>query len=296
MDSAAPVLEENGLGYVAPATVEEAAMACADGNATILAGGTDLMVQFNSGLAVPRGTLVNLRRVGELRTVSRERDTVRIGALTTVTDVLGDKMLARAAPVLAETADRFASMQIRNMATVGGNICNASPAGDMIVPLLLLDADVELASWDGKGLVRRRLPLRDFFTGPGATRKAANEILTAILFDAPPPGFAARFYKTGPRPALEISVVSVGVAGAIKDGVLEDPRIALGAVAPTPVRCPEPERAVAGKTINDDVIAAALDAAEAAIAPISDVRGSDWYRRHLVRGFLEQGLKDVTAN
>ena len=133
--------------YAAPETVEEAAKLAADDNATLFAGGTDLMLQTKSGAKVFSPLLLNLRRVEKIRGVTEDHGDIRIGALTTITDVLKDPLLRESVPILCEAADKFASGQIRNSATIGGNICNASPAGDMIIPLLLLDAEVELLSW-----------------------------------------------------------------------------------------------------------------------------------------------------
>ena len=147
--------------YAAPSSIEEAAKLAADGNATVFAGGTDLMLQAKSGAKTFSPLLMNLRRVADMRGVSEDHDIVRIGGLTTVTDVLRDPLLRDSVPVLCETADKFASGQIRNSATIGGNICNASPAGDMIIPLLLLDAEVELLSWVDDEANWRLIPMQN---------------------------------------------------------------------------------------------------------------------------------------
>jgi len=276
--------------YLAPTSIAEAAEALASGNVTVLAGGTDLMLQLEAKGAA---TLMNIRRVEEMRGVDEDGGRIRIGALTTVTEVMSDAVIAATAPVIAQTADRFASNQIRNMATIGGNICNASPAGDMIIPLMLLDAEVELASWrDGK-VESRSVALADFFTGPGRTVRADTELMTAISYARPAEEFVAGFDKTGPRPALEISMVSVGVAGLRANGGLQAPRIAYGSVAPTPIRALKAEAVLDGNSLSEDIIAAVLAAADQDVTPISDVRASDWYRRHLVRVMTEEVLNNV---
>lgn len=255
-------IEKPGIeAYAAPTTVEDAVRVLADGGVTVLAGGTDLTVQTDVGRIQYGKTLMNIRRIAELDGVSHRNGMTVIGALTTVTDILDDAGLAETAPILRVTADRFASMQIRNAATLGGNICNASPAGDMIVPLLLLDAEVELASWRNNAVVKRMVPLKDFFTGPGKTVRGENELLINIVFRTPTDGFTARFEKSGPRPALEISTVSAGVAGTLKDGVLSNVRVVLGAVAPTPLRASKAEAALEGKALDAETIAAAAQAA-----------------------------------
>ena len=279
--------------YAAPTTVEEVAELLAGGHATVFAGGTDLMLQTQSGAKVFDTLLVNLRRVQGMRGATKTDGEIRLGALTTIADVLNDEMLRQAAPVLRETADKFASGQVRNSATVGGNICNASPAGDMIIPLLLLDAEVEVVGWaDGKAK-RRRSPLCEFFVGPGETKLLPTEILAAVLFQAPAPDFVAGFEKFGTRPAMDISVVSVGIGGRLDNGTLTDARVAFGAVAPVPKRGRETEAAIEGQVIDDATIAAATAKAVDEISPVSDVRASAWYRRELILTLTGRLLRDV---
>jgi CO/xanthine dehydrogenase FAD-binding subunit len=273
--------------------VEEAAELLAAGNATVFAGGTDLMLQTQSGAKRFEPLLVNLSRVKGMRGAKNTDGEVSIGALTTIADVLKDEMIRRSAPVLCETADRFASGQVRNSATVGGNICNASPAGDMIIPLLLLDAEVELVSWVEDEANWRRLPLSDFFDGPGQTKLRSNEILNAVTFRIPAPDFVAGFEKFGTRPAMDISVVSVGIGGRLKDGVLTETRVAFGAVAPVPIRGRETEAVIDGQLIDDTIIAAVSAKAVAEVSPINDVRASAWYRRQLIFTLTGRLLRDV---
>ena len=276
--------------YVAASSLEEALRALADGEASPVAGGTDLWVQKDLGLRPLSGRLVNIMRVPEITGISRDGGRIRLGALVTMTEILESELLQTAAPLLPATADRFASVQIRNAATVGGNIVNASPAADMVIPLLSLDAEIELASWAGEKIETRRLKLAEFFTGPGRSERRPEELLTSVDFEAPGKGFRAGFCKTGPRPALEIAVVSLAFATYLKDGALSDVRIALGAVAPTPIRCPKTEKMLEGRKPDDAAIAPALDILDGEISPIGDHRSSEWYRRRLARVYLEQEL------
>lgn len=276
--------------YTAASSLEEALRALADGEATPVAGGTDLWVQKDLGVRPLSRRLVNIRRVPEIAGISEDGNRIRLGALVTMTEILESDLLQAAAPLLPATADRFASIQIRNASTVGGNIVNASPAADMVIPLLCLDAEIELASWTGKKIAIRRLKLAEFFTGPGQSKRRPEELLTSVDFAAPGKAFHAGFCKTGPRPALEIAVVSMGFATYLKDGALSDVRIALGAVAPTPIRCPKTEEMLEGKKPDDAAIAGALQALDGEISPIGDLRGSEWYRRRLARVYLEQEL------
>lgn len=278
--------------YAAPNTVAEAVQLLADGDAVVLAGGTDLMLQTGSGQIPYRKRLVNIRRIDEMRGVSKDGNEIRIGALTTITDILNDALLGDMAPVLAEAADQFASSQIRNAGTIGGNICNASPAGDTIPALLVLDAEVELSSFDGSAVSQRRVALKDFFTGPGQTVKRPDELLSAVLCKVPEQRARARFIKSGPRPALEISVVSAAIS-AIRDAdVLFHVRLAFGAVGPTPVRATATESLLEGKPLDDHIIEQAVETLMGEINPIDDVRATAWYRRHLAAVYLRRLLND----
>ena len=288
-DETEPLVER----YAAPRSIEEAVRLVAEGGATVLAGGTDLMPQVRAGTRDLGRALVNIRRIAGLDRIEFADGRFRVGALVTVTGVLESPDLAERARVLVDAADCFASNQIRNAATLGGNICNASPAGDMIVPLMLLDAEVELATWAEGGVRTRRLPLDGFFDGPGRTRRRSAEILTYIHFQAPGPDHVARFRKFGPRPALEIATVSVGIAGDRRGGALGNARVVFGAVAPTPLRGRRTEAAIEGRALDDATIAAACEAAETEVRPISDVRASAWYRRHLVGALTREILTDV---
>ncbi len=279
--------------YAAPTSLAEAAGLLADREATLLAGGTDLMLQTRSGSKNFAPLLLNLRRIPELRGITVSDGTIRVGALTTVTELLQDGILAEKAQVLPATADCFASNQLRNSATIGGNICNASPAGDLIIPLLLLDAQVELFRWEDEKMVMRKMPLCEFFVGPGQTRIRPDEILTAATFAIPERGHVAVFEKFGTRPALDISVVSVGIAGVREDGHLKAVRVAFGAVAPTPLRGRQTERVIEGRPLTEEMIEESGRQALAEISPISDVRASAWYRRELVRVLTGRVLRHV---
>jgi len=282
-----PAIDE----YAAPRSLDEALEAMADGAATCVAGGTDLWVQKDEpGRAVGK-RLVNIKNVPELRGIAVKAGRVRLGALATMSQLLENEDLAKKVPLLRAAADKFASVQIRNAATVGGNIANASPAADFVVPLLCLDAEVTLASLKKGGKVATRtVPIDEVFTGPGKTVIAPEELITGVEFAVPGKNFYGGFAKTGPRPALEIALVSLGFAAYVEDGTLRDVRLALGAVAPTPLRARKTEAALEGKTIDDALIDTAAEALDAEIAPIDDHRGSAWYRRRLARAYLMQEL------
>lgn len=279
--------------YIAPVKVAEAVEILASGGVTIVAGGTDLIPQINEGRRRYEPTLMNIQRVQELKNISLEKGEIRIGSLATVSEIWYNEIITEYAAILCETANCFASDQIRNAATIGGNICNASPAGDMIIPLLVLGASVELASWKEGVMEVRREPLDRFFTGPGKTIRQENELLIAVVFDKPSADFIGQFRKSGPRPALEISTVSVGIGGDLKDGKFMNVRVAFGAVGPTPLRGKATEAALEGQVLDQDIIRAAAVAARQDATPINDIRATTWYRDHLIGVFTEELLNNV---
>jgi CO/xanthine dehydrogenase FAD-binding subunit len=275
--------------YSAPESLEEALRILGDRGdaACVLAGGTDVMVRMKRGALGPKlTTLLSVHRIPGLRGVAQEKGELVVGAATTASDLLRDPLITERAPILARVADRMASAQIRNLATVGGNLANASPAGDLINPLLLLDARLVLASVAG----RRAVPVVDFFTGPGQTVRRPDELLLEIRFDVPAPGREFRFEKAGTRPAMECSVVTVGAAWTPREGCFTAVRIAFGSSAPVPLRGRESERALEGQAMNGETIDRAARVARTEVSPISDIRGSEAYRRLLVAVFLRRLL------
>jgi len=280
--------------YAAPRSLDEALALLRSGEVTILAGGTDLMAQTRSGKSAFNPTLVNIRHVPELLGITDAVGAVRIGALTTVTDLRDSDLIRQRFCALWQSCDHFASDQIRNAATLGGNICNASPAGDTLVPLLALDARVVLAGKPNGSIRRRTLPLMEFLVGPGRTAREPTELLEAVEIPAPAAGFFSSFFKFGVRPALDISVISIGLA-AVRDGRrLTRVRVALGAVAPTVIRAPVTEAILEGHALDAETIAAAAAAGVEEIHPIGDVRASAWYRRELVDNMLRRMLHHVS--
>ena len=279
--------------YWAPASLPEALEHLRGGDVTILAGGTDLMPQSHAGRVVLKRGLLNVRRLPELRGIDHVDGAIRIGALVTINELMRDPLVRDRLPVLVDACDHFASDQLRNAATIGGNVCNASPAGDMLVPLLVLDAEAELASKPDGRVQQRRVPLAEFFTGPGRTARAPHELLCAIRIPVPGQGFVARFFKFGTRPALDISAISIGIAGTRVGRVLTHARVAYGAVAPIPLRARATEAALDGALLDEPGIARIAEVARDEVRPIDDVRASAWYRRELVHNMTKRMLGDV---
>jgi len=279
--------------YAAPTTLEEASEMLRAGNVTVLAGGTDLMPQTRAGRLQFQPVLMNVRRVPELGGIDDQGTMVRIGALVTITELLESQLVRERLNLLWQACNHFASDQIRNAATVGGNVCNASPAGDTLVPLLALNACAVLAAKPNGALQLRRVPLNGFFLGPGRSCRVPAELLTAIEVPLPPAGFRGEFYKHGTRPGLDIAAIAIAL-GARRDGaVLRDVRVAFGAVAPTPVRAPRTEAAIEGRSVDAAMLETAACTALEEVHPISDVRASDWYRRELIHNMIKRVLMHV---
>ena len=284
--------------YLAPTRLQQALAALGGpGGAIVLAGGTDLMPQSHAGKLRRAPLLLNIRRVEGLDSIRVEGEALVIGALVTVTQALRNDLVHRHVPLLVSVGEKFASEQVRNAATIGGNVCNASPAGDLLTPLLALDAEFELARLAGDGgTLTRRVPVAGFFTGPGRTLCAGDELLTALRVPCAGTDQVARFYKGGTRLALDISTISIAlVARRGADRRLHGVRLALGAVAPTPIRATSAEALLEGTAPDAASIAAAADAAVAAARPIDDVRASAWYRRELLRNMVQRMLEDVVT-
>ncbi|MBE7427848.1 MAG: xanthine dehydrogenase family protein subunit M [Ideonella sp.] len=279
--------------YRVPTSLEEATDILQAGKVTILAGGTDLMPQRQAGRLEFEPVLMNLRRVPELAGIAEDAGVLRLGARVTITELLRSTLVRERLNLLWQACDHFASDQIRNAATLGGNLCNASPAGDTLVPLLALDACVVLAAKPNGTLQTRRVPLGEFLLGPGRTCRAGGELLVAVEVPAPAAGFIGAFYKHGTRPGLDISTISIA-AGARQEGnVLRDVRIAFGAVAATAVRAPQSEAALEGRAPDAQALEAAAQQALGEIRPISDLRASEWYRRELIHNMLIRVLNHV---
>lgn len=279
--------------YKTATSLDEATEILRSGAVTVLAGGTDLMPQTQGGRLRFERVLMNVRRVPELQGIALRADVVHIGALVTITELLQSTLVRERLNLLWQACDHFASDQIRNAATVGGNLCNASPAGDTLVPLLALNAVAVLAAKPNGTLQQRRVPLEEFFLGPGRSARAPTELLTAVEVPLPPAGFAAAFYKHGTRPGLDISTISIAVGARREGPVLRDVRVAFGAVAPTPMRAPRTEAALEGRAPDDATLEAAAQVAQGEVHPISDLRATDWYRRELVHNMLKRALTHV---
>jgi len=256
-----------------------------------LAGGTNLIPDMRSGRHRP-GVLVNIAGLDELRGIRRENGQVVVGGGVTIAELLDDALIAELAPVLRQGAAVLASPLVRNRATVGGNLADASPAADTAPPLLALGAEVELASKEGT----RRVPLEEFFVHVRRTVREPHEVLSSVRWPVPPPGSVGRFHKLALRRADAISVLSVAVmVEPSGDGRCGQARIALGAVAPTPIRVHPAEDALRGQKLTAEAIAEAARLAAEAARPIDDIRGSAGYRQRVVEVLVRRLLAEVAG-
>src|SRR5262245_12636179 len=246
---------------------------------------------MNSWLLKPTA-VIDLSGVADLRGLRREDGAgLRVGAAVTAREIELDPYTRSAYPALAESGALVGSVQIRNLATVGGNLCNAAPSADMAPPLLTLEAEAVIAGPRG----RRRVPMADFFTGVRRTVLAPDELLVELVVPAPEPRSGGQYLRHTPRRELDIAVVGVASQVTLSDGVCRKARIALAAVAPTPIRATAAEQALEGQAVTPDRIGRAADLAVEAARPISDQRGSAEFRRHLVRVLTRRTLTTALA-
>lgn len=281
--------------YHTPASLDEA-IALLDRfgeDARILAGGTDLLTALKERWETP-GHVVDLRCLPGLDEIQYDPASgMSIGTRVTVREVETSPLVRRHYPALAYAASTLASIQIRNLATVAGNICRASPSADMPPILLALDASVIIYGSNGE----RTVPLDAFFTGPGRTVLARNQILTAIhLSPHLGCGFGAAYIKHSPRQAMDLAMVGVAAAVTMESGWITGARVALGAVAPTPRRSRRAEATLLGCRPTAQLLAQAGEAAAAECAPISDVRGSAAHRRAMVAVETHRALEQALAS
>jgi aerobic carbon-monoxide dehydrogenase medium subunit len=274
--------------YHEPTSIADAvALAARFGDeARYLAGGTDLLIQMQRGRVAPRH-VISLHRVPGLTGLD-VNGRVTLGGAVTHRTLERTAALRGPLRALVEGAEVIGGHQVRNVATIAGNIVNASPAADLVPVLLALDADVTLAGSDGE----RRLPLDRFLVGPGQTERRPEELLTTVTMPALPARSATAFLKAGRRKAMEISVVCVAARLTL------DPagerclaaRITLGAVAPRTIRAHAAERALEGQRVSADLFRQAGELAAQACEPITDVRASAAFRRHLVSVLVPRAL------
>ena len=256
------------------------------GFAQPVAGGTDVLIDTRVGRAAP-DWLVDLSGLSDLGEVERVGETLRLGALVRIRTIELDEDLARRAPALVEAARVLGSVQIRTMATLGGNLCHATPSAEMPPPLLVYDAVAEVAGPDGA----RSLPLADLFAGPGRTTLAPGELLAGLELRVPEEHGGSCYLRQTVRWSMDLAGVGVAASVEVDGEAVTAAQVALGAVAPTPLLVPAAADAVVGGEPTAASLAEAGARAAAACAPISDARGTSDYRRQVVAVLVERALR-----
>jgi len=278
--------------YVVPKSLEEAISLLAqyDGKAKIMAGGTDLLVEMRSRELQPE-VLIDLKRIPNLDSIDDDNEGLRIGALVRIRDIETSQIIQEKFSILSQAAGTLGSVQVRNKATVGGNLCHAAPSADMAPALIGLGAVARFVGQDGD----KTLPLEEFCLGPGETVLRADQILTELRV----PNMAAFsegvYLKFGPRRAMDLAVVGVAAVLTMDSTITNclDIRIVLGAVAPTPIRARKAEAVLRGNKLSDSLTNEAAKIASEEAKPITDIRASDWYRRQIVEVLVKRSINQA---
>lgn len=278
--------------YYAPDMVDDAVKLLTRlDDAVILQGGTDLLVAMKQKGKRPQH-IVSLKKLRDLLSQIYETDgRLHIGASVTLRQLEKSAIIKKELAVLHEAVQQIASYQIRNVATIGGNLCNASPAADTAPPLLVLSAALKVQSPSGE----KELPIEQFFTGPGKSVLRKDEVLKEIEVPRLKPNSGAAFVKLGRRISEDISVASAACLIQLDGKVVKEIRIALGSVAPTPIRAYETENILKGHTISEQPLKDACRVAMSECSPISDVRASARYRTAMV-GVLTRSAINIAAS
>lgn len=275
--------------YLKPNTLEEALSLLNQygDRAKMIAGGTDAIVMNRQKKIFP-DLFISLRGIPGLDQIEFN-GIFKIGALVTHRTIEQSELIRTKFPILAEASSVLGSVQVRNVATIGGNLCTASPSAETAPSLLVYEAEAHLVSQKGE----RRLSLESFFLGPGENALDKKEILKGILLPSPPPNSVGAYLKLGRRKSVDLSVVNVALLLTLdpKTGICERARIALGAVAPTPLRAKETEKILEGNLFNDGIIRKAGDCAKQECSPITDIRGSAEYRREMVGVLVQKAIR-----
>ncbi|MDG6927243.1 MAG: xanthine dehydrogenase family protein subunit M [Nitrososphaerota archaeon] len=255
----------------------------------LIAGGTDVMVLIKDGVLKEK-ELLNLSYLDELKYIREDGNIIKVGALTTYRELEKSSVVNLSAPILVDACKTIGATQIQNLGTLAGNLGNASPAGDSLPPLYVLNANVKLQSAESE----RIIPVSEFFLGPRKTKRAPNELITEITIEKAKPGLHYFFKKLGLREANAISLVSVAcIVDLDKDKKINSIKLALGAVAPTVMRAVKSEKLATGRQLDLNLIDEIARGVSEEISPITDIRGSAEYRRRAAYGLVYEGLYEA---
>jgi len=272
--------------YFSPKTVSEAVsiLSQLDGEAKVLAGGTDLLPMMKQRVVTPEN-IVNIKNIRGLAYIREDTEGLKIGALTTIADIKESDLIKQKCLSLHEAAARFGTPLVRNMATIGGNICRSAPSADMVPPLLVFDAEVKLVGAKGE----RKVLLEDFFTGSGKN-VLKQELLTEIIIPKESGRYGTAFEKVR-RSSADLAKLNCAVKIVVSDGKCDDIRIALGVVADKAIRAKKAEQAVRGKSISDEVIEGAAQKVTEDISPRTSARSTAWYRTEVSKVLVRRLIK-----
>ncbi len=256
----------------------------------ILAGGTDLLVDLKEGSTEAKH-LISLRKIEELKGIKTQDDRIRIGAMVTPNELASNSLIQKYLPALSEASGSMASKQIRSMATIGGNIVSAVPSADLPPSLMAADASVLLICSEDT----REVALLEFFSGPRLSICRGEEILTEILIPMPRDNTGISYQKVMLRKANALAVASVAAKITLNNGKIEKAAVVLGAVAPTPLLALEASESLLGKVPSDSLFHRASLIAKDESSPITDIRGSIWYRKQIVEVLTQRTLKEALS-
>ena len=282
------------IGYYEAETVSEAAALFAENpNLTLIAGGTDVLIKMHGG-QLEDAELLSLRKIKALQGIRKAADgTIAIGAMATFTEVFKDPILRESIPILTEAAISMGGPQIRNIATIGGNVCNGATSADSASSLFTLNAQLKLVNDRGERIV----PIREFYLGPGKVALKPGEILTEILISPDDyQGFGGHYTKFAMREAMDIATLAVSVICKLQGKTFDQVRIGLGVVGPTPLRCLEAEAYAQGKEVTSETVAEIGKLAVKSAKARTSWRASKEYREHLVEELVQRGLKIAIVN
>ena len=266
------------MEYVLPQSVDEAlSILNSKPDSAVFAGATDLIPQIRGGRPEP-GLLVDLKNIPSLVNLSFSNGTLKIGAATPVANIKNNAKLTNEFPGLSEASGLIGSDQIQNRASLGGNVCTASPGADTVPSLMVNDTLVVIASNSGP----RTIPVADVITGPGSISLGSEEFIIEFLLEQPPSRTSDAYERFIPRTEMDIAVVDAAARISLDErGHCQEAKIAIGAAAPTVIRIPVAERILQGKKINDEVLTEVMDETSKACNPINDKRGTIEYRRQV---------------
>ena len=278
--------------FVAPKSLPEAQGIFAnDSSASWLAGGTDLLVGIRLGMRDP-SRIIDLKKIPELMALDVSGDSILIGAAASAYDILHNSEIGSLCPGLADALDLIGSTQIQGRCSAGGNLCNASPAADSIPALIANGAVCRILGSSGE----RLLPVEDFIVGPGKNALKSDELLVQLVLPKPMPATSDAYLRLTPRTEMDIAVAGTGVSITLDTaGICTAARVAIGAVAPTPLLVEAAGQALVGSKLEDDAIDSAVTAVRAAASPISDKRGSAQYRTHVVGVLVKRAIQRAQA-